>query len=99
MEDNDKHYKAHLCTFIGISLVLRARLSRRKNVRSQLTGLHGTDYRGIQKRDVMAKVMRNTITLSIQPFYNVDDQQKMFFLCRLLATVKHMYPANPFSFL
>lgn len=34
-----------------------------------------------EKRDVMAKVMRNIITESVQPFYNVDDQQKMVIFC------------------
>jgi len=29
---------------------------------------------GIQKCNVIAKVMRNTITVSVQPLYNVDDQ-------------------------
>ena len=29
---------------------------------------------GIHKCNVIAKVMRNTITVSVQPLYNVDDQ-------------------------
>ena len=31
-------------------------------------------HREIQKRDVMAKVTRNTITIPVLPFYDIVDQ-------------------------
>jgi len=45
---------------------------------------------GIQKRDVAKVTRRNTITVSVQSFCDVSDQQEMVVchLCRLLATVK-----------
>ena len=51
-----------------------------------------TWYRGIRIRDIIAKIMRNTITVSVKPFYNVSDLQERAVCCLncSFATVKNM---------
>jgi len=61
-----------------------------------------TDFRRTEefKCDIMTKVTRNTITVYIQPFYDIGNQRETigYHLCHSFVTVKDMWPANLLSF-